>query len=91
MNMYVGNLAQNITENELKAAFAEYGEVSSVKIIMDRFSKQSKGYAFLEMPNNSEADKAIKALNKTMLAGKVLAISQSVVTKKKDKRRSRQY
>ena len=91
MNMYIGNLAQNITENELKAAFAEYGEVSSVKIIMDRFSKQSKGYAFLEMPNNSEADKAIKALNKTMLGGKPMAISQSVVTKKKDKRRPRQY
>lgn len=91
MNMYVGNLAQNVTESELKAAFAQFGEVSNVKIIMDRFSGQSKGFAFLEMSNNSEADKAIKALNKTMLGGKPLAISQSVVTKKRDKKRPRDY
>ncbi|OGR04384.1 MAG: RNA-binding protein [Deltaproteobacteria bacterium RIFOXYD12_FULL_50_9] len=91
MNMYVGNLGQKVTESELREAFAKFGEVSSVKIIMDRFAGQSKGYAFLEMPNNSEADVAIKALNKTMLGGQPLAISQSVVTKKKDKRASRNY
>ena len=91
MNMYVGNLGPNVTEGELRDAFAQFGEVSNVKIIMDRFSGRSKGYAFLEMPNNSEADVAIKALNKTMLGGKALAISQSVVTKKKDKRGPRNY
>ncbi|OGQ97168.1 MAG: RNA-binding protein [Deltaproteobacteria bacterium RIFOXYD12_FULL_57_12] len=91
MNMHVGNLAPNVTEEEIRAAFAQFGEVASVKIIMDHFSKQSKGYAFLEMPSNSEADVAIKALNKTMLGGKPLAISQAVVSKKRDKKRPRNY
>ena len=91
MNMHVGNLAPNVTEEEIRAAFAQFGEVASVKIIMDHFSKQSKGYAFLEMPSNSEADVAIKALNKPMLGGKPLAISQAVVSKKRDKKRPRNY
>lgn len=63
MNIYIGNLANQITEDDLKNMFEEFGEVESVKIIKDRFSGRSKGFGFIEMPSNSEADKAIKALN----------------------------
>ena len=63
MNIYVGNLPYGVTEDDLKEAFSEHGEVESVNIITDKFSGQSKGFGFIEMPNNSEADKAIKALN----------------------------
>lgn len=89
MNMYVGNLAKSLTEDELKAAFAQFGEVSSVKIIMDHFSGRSKGFGFVEMPNNSEADKAIKALNKQPLQGNELKISQTMEGKKRQKKKYR--
>lgn len=88
MNMYVGNLALDVTETDLTELFSEFGEVASVKLINDRFSGRSKGYGFVEMPNNSEADKAIKALNKTLIKGKDIKISQAQVTKKKSRRRS---
>jgi RNA recognition motif-containing protein len=89
MNMYVGNLATLVTEDELEKLFAQYGEVASTKIITDRYSKQSKGFGFVEMPNNSEADKAIKALNGTELQGKYLKISQAENRKKSHGRRRR--
>lgn len=63
MNIYVGNLSYDVREEELKSMFDEFGEVETVKIIKDRFSGQSKGFGFVEMPSNSEADQAIKALN----------------------------
>lgn len=83
MNMYVGNLAFNVTEEELKELFTEFGEVSSVKIITDHYSQQSKGFGFLEMPNNSEADKAIKTLNGSDFKGKNIKISQAENRRKK--------
>ncbi len=63
MNIYVGNLSYNFTEDRLRGMFEEFGTVESVKVIMDRFSGKSKGFGFVEMPSNSEADQAIKALN----------------------------
>ncbi len=77
MNLYVGNLAYGVTEDELRKAFATYGEVSSVNLITDKFSGQSKGFAFVEMPNNSEADTAIKGLNGTPLSGRNLKVNQA--------------
>ncbi len=77
MNIYVGNLAYSVTEGELKDAFGEFGEVSSVTIITDKFSGQSKGFGFVEMPNNSEADSAIKALNETALKGRNIKVNQA--------------
>ena len=62
MNIYVGQLPYNVKEDELRDIFAEFGEIASLNLIKDRFSGQSKGFAFVEMPNNSEADQAIKAL-----------------------------
>ena len=63
MNIYVGMLDSNVTEDELREMFEEYGKIESAKIIKDRFSGRSKGFGFVEMPDNSEADQAIKALN----------------------------
>ena len=63
MNIYIGNLSYNTTEDALKALFDDFGVVENVKVIKDRHSGKSKGFGFLEMPSNSEADQAIKALN----------------------------
>lgn len=77
MNIYVGNLAYSVTEDDLREAFAAYGEISSVHVITDKFSGQSKGFAFVEMPNNAEADAAIKALNETQLNGRNVKVNQA--------------
>lgn len=77
MNLYVGNLAYGVTEEELKNVFAAYGKVSSASLIIDKFSGQSKGFGFIEMPNNSEADNAIKGLNGTDLKGRSLKVNQA--------------
>lgn len=77
MNLYVGNLSYGVTEEDLKAMFSEYGQVESINIIKDKFSGQSKGFGFVEMPDNSEADKAIKALNGTSLKGRDVKINQA--------------
>ncbi len=91
MNMYIGNLAFGVTEEELKELFSAYGEVASVSLVKDRFSGQSKGFGFIEMPNNSEADTAIKALNKSMLKGRDIKVNQAEQKKKNTKRRRPQY
>jgi len=77
MNLYVGNLAYGVTEDELRKTFAAFGEVSSVNLITDKFSGQSKGFAFVEMPSNSEADVAIKELNGSALSGRNLKVNQA--------------
>ena len=91
MNMYIGNLAFGVTEEELKELFSQYGEVASISLVKDRFSGQSKGFGFIEMPSNSEADKAIKALNKMMLKNRELKVNQAEVKKKDNKRRRPSY
>lgn len=77
MKLYVGNLPYGVTEDELRQTFAEYGEVDSVNVITDKFSGQSKGFGFVEMPDNSEADAAIKALNETSLSGRNIKVNQA--------------
>ena len=77
MNIYVGNLAYSVTQDDLRDAFAAYGEISSVNLITDKFTGDSKGFGFVEMPNNSEADAAIKALNETPLKGRNLKVNQA--------------
>ena len=77
MNMYVGNLSYSVTEDDLKVLFSEFGEVESVNIIKDKFSERSKGFGFVEMPDNSEADKAIKALNGTNLKERDIKVNQA--------------
>lgn len=77
MNIYVGNLPYSLTDDDLLGAFSQFGEVSSVNIITDKFSGQSKGFGFVEMPNNSEADEAIKALNGSALKGRNIKVNQA--------------
>ena len=69
MNIYVGNLSYEITDDEVKDLFSPHGEISSVSIIKDKQSGQSKGFGFVEMPNQAEAEEAIKALNESEANG----------------------
>ncbi len=77
MNIYIGNLSYSVTEDSLKEMFAQFGEVASAKIIMDHSTNRSKGFGFVEMPDNSEADQAIKALNGKMIDGRNLKVNQA--------------
>ncbi len=75
MNIYVGNLAYEVTEEELREEFAAFGEVSSVNIIKDKYSGQSKGFGFVEMPTLSEGQAAINGLNGKMLQNRTISVS----------------
>ena len=77
MNIYVGNLASNVNDDELKNLFSEHGEVSSAKVIRDNFSQESRGFGFVEMPGNAEAQKAIDELNTKELKGKKLVVNEA--------------
>jgi len=77
MNIYVGNLSYGMSEDELRDAFGAFGEVSSVKILMDRETGRSRGFGFVEMPNQSEAEKAIAQLNGKDVGGRALRINEA--------------
>lgn len=77
MNIYVGNLPYTVTTSDLKETFSAFGEVSSVNVITDKFTGESKGFGFVEMSNNSQADAAIKALNGRDLKGRTLTVNQA--------------
>ena len=72
--LYVGNLPHSTTENELQGLFASYGNVMSAQVIVDRDTGRSKGFGFVEMPNDEEANKAIAALNETELDGRTIVV-----------------
>jgi RNA recognition motif-containing protein len=91
MNIYVGQLPYSVTEEELREMFLAYGEVSSLNLIMDRYTGQSKGFGFIEMPNNSEADQAIKGLNKSMMKGREIKVNQAEERRKKKTFRNKRY
>ena len=75
MNLYIGNLNYNVREGDLRGVMEEYGTVASVKLITDRETRRSKGFAFVEMPNDEEGNAAIAALNEKEIDGKTLAVS----------------
>ncbi len=77
MNIYVGNLAYGVTDADLHGLFSASGEVSSASVIMDKFSGQSKGFAFVEMPNNAEALAAIRSLNEQSLQGRNMRVNEA--------------
>jgi RNA recognition motif-containing protein len=77
MNIYVGNLPYSITDADLRETFSRFGEVSQVRLISDRFSGESKGFGFVEMGNNSQADAAISALNGTDMKGRHITVNQA--------------
>ena len=77
MNIYVGNLAYSVTDADLRETFSRFGEVSQVNLIADKFSGESKGFGFVEMDNNSQADAAIKGLNGTDMKGRNITVNQA--------------
>lgn len=77
MNIYVGNLSYGMSEGELRDAFAAFGEVSSVKILMDRETGRSRGFGFVEMPNQGEAETAISNLNGKEVSGRALRVNEA--------------
>lgn len=78
MNMYVGNLSYNVKESDLREVMEEYGTVDSVKLIVDRDTRRSKGFAFIEMPENAEALNAIKALNGAEYVGRPMVVKEAL-------------
>jgi RNA recognition motif-containing protein len=77
MNIYVGNLDYGLQENELEDIFREYGEVSSVKIIKDKYTGKAKGFGFIEMPDDGEANTAIEELNGKELNGRQMKVNKA--------------
>jgi len=77
MNIYVGNLPREATEEDLRQAFGAFGQVTSVKIITDRFSGDSRGFGFVEMSSSSEAQSAISGLDGKDLKGRALRVNEA--------------
>ncbi len=77
MNIYVGNLSYSLSESELRDAFAAYGEVSSVKVLMDRETDRSRGFGFVEMPNQDEAEAAVAEINGKEVGGRPLRVNEA--------------
>ncbi|MEL6672359.1 MAG: RNA-binding protein [Bacteroidota bacterium] len=77
MNIYVGNLAYAVTEQDLQEVFGEYGPVASVKVITDKFTGKSKGFAFVEMETEEAGAAAVEALNFQELSGRPMKVSKA--------------
>ena len=77
MNIYVGNLSRDTSEAELRTAFEAFGQVTSTAIIKDKFSGESRGFGFVEMPNRTEAQAAIAGLNGKPLGGRTLTVNEA--------------
>jgi len=77
MNIYVGNLSREVTEEDLREAFEAFGQVTSVAIIKDKFTGESRGFGFVEMPGKAEADSAIAGLNGKDLKGRTLNVNEA--------------
>jgi RNA recognition motif-containing protein len=77
MNIYVGNVSFEATEEAIREAFESFGEVASARIIKDKYTGQSRGFAFVEMPGQSQAQTAIKSLNGKGLLGKEITVSEA--------------
>ncbi|MBT3993801.1 MAG: RNA-binding protein [Gammaproteobacteria bacterium] len=77
MNIYVGNIAWSMTEDDLEALFAEHGTVVSANIITDKYSGRSRGFGFVEMEDDAAAEAAIEALNDSEQSGRALKVNQA--------------
>jgi len=75
MNIYVSNLGFNVQDEDLREYFEEYGEVTSAKVIMDKFTSRSRGFGFVEMSDNNSAEKAIKELNGAVVEGRSISVT----------------
>ena len=79
MNIYVGNLALGVNEGDLREVFQAFGEVSTTSVIKDKFSGESRGFGFVEMPNGAEAQKAISMLNRRSFMEKEMLVKEARV------------
>ena len=77
MNIFVGNLSHDVSEEELRAAFSAFGEVSKVTILKDKFTGDPRGFGFVEMPAKAEAEAAIKGMNQKELNGRALSVNEA--------------
>jgi RNA recognition motif-containing protein len=77
MNIYVGNLSWNLKDQDLNDLFTPFGEVASAKIVLDKFTQRSKGFGFVEMPNDEQAQAAIAQLNGSEVDGRNLVVNES--------------
>ena len=77
MNIYVGNLAYEVGDEDLETAFGEFGEVTSARVISDRYTGRSRGFGFVEMPKSEEAQAAIAAMNGKDLKGRALNVNEA--------------
>ena len=77
MNLYVSNLGEQITDESMRGVFATYGEVSSSKIIKDRFTGYSRGFGFVEMPDEAEAKNAMEKINGSVLNGRNVLVTEA--------------
>ena len=77
MNIYVGNLVFDVSEDDLREAFEQFGEITEVRLIMDKFSGKSKGFGFIEMPSKDEAEKAIEEMNGKEFKGRALSVNEA--------------
>ena len=84
MNIYVGNLDFKVDEKDLGVMFSEYGTVSSAKVIMDKFNGRSKGFGFVEMENEDEANKAIQELNGATFEDRKITVNEARPRKQSD-------
>ncbi|HPB24180.1 MAG TPA: RNA-binding protein [Bacteroidales bacterium] len=89
MKIYAGNLHYGMTEDELQKIFEEYGQVASAKIITDKYSGRSKGFGFVEMPDDGEAQQAIEDLNGKDVKGRNITVNQSIERKEGEHRNNR--
>jgi len=87
MNIYVGSLHYDLSEDELRELFETYGEVSSVRIITDKFTGRSKGFGFVEMSDSEAANQAIEELNGTEIKGRTIRVNESIERKDQDRKR----
>ena len=86
MNIYVGNLSYEVTQDDLQQLFAQHGEVSTVNVIMDKFTGRSKGFGFVEMPKSDQAQAAIAKVNGVELKGRALNVNEARPKTDKPKR-----
>jgi RNA recognition motif-containing protein len=89
MNIYIGNLPYNVSEEDLRDAFSQFGQVQSANIITDKFSGRSKGFGFVDMPNDAEAREAIESMNDKDFKGRTIKVNEARPREERPARRDR--
>ncbi len=89
MNIYIGNLPYSVSEDDLRDAFSEFGQVHSANIITDKFSGRSKGFGFVDMPNDGEARAAIEEMNDKDFQGRTIKVNEARPREERPMRRDR--